>query len=395
MVDRAGHEVDSARGWLVVAAAALGMFATFGVAYSFGAFFSSMSDEFGAGSGATAVFFSVTIGLSFFLGLWTGRWVDRAGPRPVMFTAAGSLVVGLLLTAATPSIWLGYLTYGLGVGFAIACAYVPMVATVSGWFEQKRATALGVAVAGIGLGTLVGTPLAAWLIESTSWRTTYVIFALGGGGMLIIAALLAERGPASIASAAPRSISELWKDSNFRLMYIATIATSFALFVPFVFIASYATDRGIDEVSAATLVGLIGGASVLGRLSLGKLADRFDSVALFVASFVVLGSSHLIWFVADSSYALLATYSLVLGLGYGGFIALAPAVVARLFGLDGLGGTIGTLYTSAGIGSLFGPPIAGLLIDGPGYRVTILLAFGMGVVSVAALLPIFARRSEY
>ena len=67
---------------------------------------------------------------------------------------------------------------------------------------------------------------------------------------------------------------------------------------------------------------------------------------------------------------------------------------ATIFGLDGLGGTIGTLYTSAGIGSLFGPPVAGLLIDGPGYRVTILLAVGTGVVSVVALLPIFAHRSE-
>jgi hypothetical protein len=30
------------------------MFVVFGVAYSFGAFFASMSDEFGAGSGATS-----------------------------------------------------------------------------------------------------------------------------------------------------------------------------------------------------------------------------------------------------------------------------------------------------------------------------------------------------
>lgn len=368
------------------------MFCTFGVAYSFGAFFDSMADEFGAGSGATSLFFSFTVSLSFLFGLRTGRWGDRVGPRKVLLAGAASLVAGLLLTAAAPNIWFGYLTYGVGVGFAMACGYVPMVATVGGWFERRRASALGVAVAGIGLGTLVGSPLAAWLIDQTSWRTTYVIFAFGGGAMMLISASMAKVGPAAGKAVKPRSLRELLKDFRFAMLYVSIVFTSFALFVPFVFLGNYATDQGIDSVKAAALVGVIGGASVVGRLGLGGLGDRFDASVIYEASFVLMALSHFIWFGAGSSYGALVTYAILFGIGYGGFIALSPAVMADVFGMEGLGGMIGTLYTAAAIGSLGGPPLAGVLIDRWDYSTAIGVAIVMAALAAVALRVLAMRR---
>jgi MFS family permease len=369
-------------------------FATFAVAYSFGAFFESMSEEFEVGASATSLFFSFTVSLSFLFGLFTGRWADRVGPRKVLLAGAASLVIGLLLTAAAPSIWTGYLTYGVGVGFAMACGYVPMVATVGGWFERRRASAIGVAVAGIGLGTLVGSPLAAWLIGEFSWRTTYVIFAAGGGALLLIAASLASVGPGAVSAAKPRSLFELCKDQRFALLYVSIIFATFALFVPFVFLGTYASERGAPEVRAAALVGIIGGASVVGRLGLGSLADKFDSFKIYEASFVLMAFSHLVWLAAADSYPVLVAYALLLGVGYGGFIALSPAVVADLFGMEGLGGVIGTLYTAAAIGSLAGPPFAGQLIDRWGFRTAIIFSITMGAFAVAALRVVAVRRAR-
>jgi MFS family permease len=79
-------------------------------------------------------------------------------------------------------------------------------------------------------------------------------------------------------------------------------------------------------------------------------------------------------------------YTVVLGLSYGGFIALSPVVTAERFGLVGLGGVLGTLYTSAGIGTLAGPPIAGVLRDEFGYRWAIGFAVTMTSVAVAILM---------
>jgi predicted MFS family arabinose efflux permease len=293
-----------------------------------------------------------------------------------------------LLTAAVPNIYLGYLTYGLGVGLGVACGYVPMVSAVGGWFERQRATALGVAVAGIGMGTMAGAPLAARLIEATSWRTTYVIFAIGGAALMLLAATAAERGPAAVAVDRPRPLGELLRIADFARLYASTIFASLGLFVPFVFIASYAEERGTSEVAAALLLGLIGGASIVGRLGLGALADRLGATRLYQMSFTVMAGSHLIWLVAGDRFAMLILYAVVLGVGYGGFIALAPAVTALRFGIDGLGGVLGTLYTAAGVGSLFGPPLAGVLRDEFGYDVAILFAAAVSAVAVLILLPL-------
>ncbi len=377
--------LDSRHSWVIAVAGMASMFVVFGVAYSFGAFFRSMSDEFGTGSGQTALIFSITISLSFVLGMFTGRWADRVGPKPVLVAGALSLVGGLLLTALVPRLWMGYITYGGGVGFAVACGYVPMVATVGGWFQRKRAGALGLAVAGIGLGTLVGSPLAARLIAVTSWRTTYVIFAVGGGAALLLVALVAERGPAAPPAARPRSLLEMLRIRDFALLYGATVFVSLGLFVPFVFIAAFAEDRGVGDVAAASLVGIIGGASVVGRLGLGGLADRVGAVRLFKASFVIVTLSHVIWLLAGGGYGILVLYTVVLGVGYGGFIALSPAVAALRFGLEGLGGLLGTMYTAAAIGSLAGPPLAGALIDNWGYRTAISFAVAVSAVAVLIL----------
>ncbi len=377
------RKLDSSRSWLIAASAATSTFVVFGVAYSFGAFFASMAEEFGSSSSATALFFSITISLSFVLGLFTGRWVDRVGPKPVIIAGAVSLSGGLLLTTLVPSIWLGYLTYGVGVGFAVACGYVPMVATVGGWFDERRSAALGLAVAGIGLGTLVGSPIAARIIDATSWRTAFVVFAIVGGTLLLLVALVVESGPAAVATDEPRPLGELLGIADFRVLYISSMLGTFGLFVPFVFLVDYAKERDIGEIAAAALVGLIGGFSVIGRLGLGALADRVGIVRLFRISFAVMACSHVLWLLAGDRYPVLVLYTIVLGVGYGGFIALGPAVLAERFGLDGLGGVIGTLYTSAAVGSLFGPPIAGVLIDAFSYPVAI--SFGL-FMSLAALL---------
>ena len=71
------------------------------------------------------------------------------------------MAAGLLLTSRVDSLGVGYVTYGAGVGIAAACGYVPMVAMVGGWFVHHRAVAVGVAVAGIGVGTMVMSPLSA------------------------------------------------------------------------------------------------------------------------------------------------------------------------------------------------------------------------------------------
>src|ERR1700676_4607172 len=189
---------DSPRAWRMVAAAFVAMCAVYGVAYSFGAFFKPMAVEFGAHRSATSAVFSITVLVWCVLGPLTGHLSDRFGPRIVVATGAVGMGVGLALTSMINRLWLGYLSYGLGVGVGVACAYVPMVAVVGGWFLRRRNTALGIAVAGIGFGTVCGAPIPAALIAPLGWRATYVVFAIATTAILLGCAYVAERPPVHV-----------------------------------------------------------------------------------------------------------------------------------------------------------------------------------------------------
>ncbi len=373
--------------WAALAAAFLSMFTVFGVAYSFGAFLGPMGEDFGTGTSATSAVFSITAFLYFSLGALSGPAVDRFGPRPVLVTGAVAMGAGLAATAVVHRVWLAYLTYGAGVGVGVACGYVPMVAVVGGWFDRRRSTAVGVAVSGIGVGTLVGAPAAAALIGALGWRATTAVLAGVSTAVLLGCAALVRRPPV-MTGGEPPSLSRTARLPAFRWLYLSMFAGSVALFVPFVYLVSYARDQGSGRVAAAALISVIGAASTAGRLGLGALADRFGHLRTYRACVATMAVSFLLWLPAGGAYPVLVVFAVVLGLGYGGFIALAPAVAAMLFGVRGLGGTIGVLYTGAGLGALVGAPAAGAVIDARGYPAAVGVTFAVAAVSFLLLLPL-------
>ncbi|SFO68951.1 Predicted arabinose efflux permease, MFS family [Geodermatophilus dictyosporus] len=362
----------------MVAAAFAAMFASFGIAYSFGAFLEPMAEEFGTGRGATSTFFALTSLTYFGLGALSGVAVDRYGPRRVLLAGGVALGAGLAATSQAGELWIGLVTYGLGVGIGVACAYVPMVAVVGGWFERRRTLAIGVAVTGIGLGTLTVAPLAAAMIDELGWRTTHLVLGVGGAAVLVACALVVPRPPVRPGPAA-LTLEEAVRNRDYRRLYLASVLLSVALFVPFVHLPGYAEQAGADRVAAAALVGVIGAASTAGRLVLGAVAARTGALRAYQGCFLVMGASFALWGL-DGGYGVLVVFAVVLGVGYGGFVAIGPAVVAERFGTTRLGGLLGVLYTSAGIGSAVGAPLAGLAVDATGSYVPVVagcLALGL------------------
>src|SRR5882757_9979787 len=164
-------------GWWVVAGAFLCMLTGYAVAYSFAAFFGAPESEFGARRGDTALVFSISAFLYFLLGLPAGLIADRTGPRPVVTGGLLLIAVGLVVASQATNLWQVYVGYGLGVGVGVGFSYVPSIAAVQRWFFRRRGTASGIAVAGIGVGTLIGAPLAHRLIADIGWRDTYLMLA--------------------------------------------------------------------------------------------------------------------------------------------------------------------------------------------------------------------------
>lgn len=395
-------------GWYVVAAAFAVTFVGFGSAYTFSAFVESLQRDFAASRGQISLVFSLAGFLYFGFGIVSGPLADRFGSRRL--AVAGMLLTGAGLAAAGAAHTLlqVYVAYGLGVGFGVGSAYVPAVGAVQRWFVRRRGFASGLAVAGIGVGTLVMPPLASALIAQVGWRGAYftlaaLVIVLGAGMSLLIEndprrrGLLpdgdAPGGGSRDAAAAAASIGanahagatvrEAVTSRSFASLYAACLVCSFGVFVPFVHLVPYALDHGVAPSTAVLLLGAIGVGSTAGRFFLGGLADRFGRRASLLAMFAGMAVALVAW-AGAGTVATLAAFALVFGVFYGGWVAVLPAVVMDYFGGRNVSAIIGILYTSVAFGTLIGPAAAGFIYDaGGGYLVPILASAAANAIAFA------------
>ncbi|WP_175758784.1 MFS transporter [Burkholderia cepacia] len=425
-------------GWYVVAAAFAVTFVGFGSAYTFSAFVESLQRDFAASRGQISLVFSLAGFLYFGFGIVSGPLADRFGSRRL--AVAGMLLTGAGLAAAGAAHTLlqVYVAYGLGVGFGVGCAYVPAVGAVQRWFVRRRGFASGLAVAGIGVGTLVMPPLASTLIAQVGWRGAYFTLAViavvigagmslliendprgrgllpdgeaahepGGGAQVAgrgagasVSGAAAGRQPVAASAPAGATVREAVMSRPFASLYAACLACSFGVFVPFVHLVPYALDHGVAPSTAVLLLGAIGVGSTAGRFFLGGLADRFGRRASLLAMFAGMAVALVAW-AGAGTVATLAAFALVFGVFYGGWVAVLPAVVMDYFGGRNVSGIIGVLYTSVAFGTLIGPAAAGFIYDaGGGYLVPILAsaaanAIAFAIVATTGRAPVVARAAR-
>src|SRR5262249_1190285 len=124
--------------WLVVLAAFTGAFVSFGVTYTFGVFLRPISTTFGVTHATMSGLFAVIAALTFFVAPFTGEIADKHGPRAVVAFGAVLMGISLILTGRVESFWMLVLTYGVGLGTAAACIYIPAISAVGEWFETRR-----------------------------------------------------------------------------------------------------------------------------------------------------------------------------------------------------------------------------------------------------------------
>ena len=391
------------RGWYVVAGAFAVTFLGFGGAYSFSAFLDPLQREFGASRGSVSLVFSLAGFLYFALGVITGPLADRWGSRPLAVAGMVLTGAGLALAGVARSLIEVYLAYGLGVGLGVGLAYVPALGAVQRWFVRRRGLASGLAVSGIGLGTLAMPPLAALLIEAVGWRSSYIAI----GALIAIAgavlALLIENEPGArgmapdgepLRAAAERTppsgvpLREAIASRPFIGLYVACGACAFGLFVPFVHLVPYAVDHGIPQPSAVLLLGVIGMGSTAGRFFLGGLADHMGRQTALAVMYAGLALSLTAWAFLTGFWPL-AGFAFVYGVFYGGFVAIVPALVMDYFGGRSVSGIIGVLYTSVALGTLVGPTAAGYAFDFSGsYTLPIWASVCASVIACAVTLAI-------
>lgn len=364
-------------GWLVVAGAFICMTTGFAVTYSFAAFFGALETEFGARRGETALVFSISAFLYFQLGLPAGLIGDRIGPRPVVIGGLLVVAAGLVAASQATTLWQVYLGYGVAVGIGVGFSYVPSVAAVQRWFVRRRGTASGIAVAGIGVGTLIGPPLAHELVAHVGWRETYLILAaLTAAGALAAGVLIRpaphfyglgpDGDPPAPDGRAPAlsglTLAEAARTRPFWAIYVSALLLSFGLFVPFVHLVPYARDAGLGPGFGVMLITLLGIGSTVGRFLFSSVTTWLGRRLSFAMMLAGAGAMLIVWSLSTTGLALIV-FALLFGAFYGGFVAIAPSLAADYFGGRALGAIIGALYSGVAFGALLGSPAAGYAYD--------------------------------
>ena len=393
-------------GWIVVAAAFAVTFVGFGSAYTFSAFVEPLQRDFAASRGSVSLVFSLAGFLYFSFGVLSGPLADRWGSRRLSIVGMALVGAGLCAAGLARTLAEIYVAYGLGIGLGVGCSYVPALGAVQRWFVKRRGLASGLAVSGIGVGTLVMPPLAALLVARLGWRHAYLALGLLAAAVGVGMALLIENDPrdrglapdgdplqSDVPAALPPGISvrEALRSRRFVGLYAACSISAFGLFVPFVHLIPFALDHGIRQSSAVLLLGAVGVGSTAGRFLLGGLADQLGRERTLLLMFAGMALALFCW-IFSTAYWGMAAFALGYGVFYGGFVAVLPALVMDYFGGRHVSSIIGVLYTSIAVGTLIGPSAAGFAFDWSGsYRLPILI----GVVGNGIAALIMARMSTW
>jgi OFA family oxalate/formate antiporter-like MFS transporter len=375
-------------GWIIVACVFVIVFVVFGSAYSFSTFFESLQMEFHTSRSSVSFVFSIAGFLYFSLGALSGQIADRFGSRRVIIFGLIVVSISYLLASRVQSMWQIYAVYGLGIGIGIGSAYVPSMGVIQRWFVKRRGLASGIAVTGIGLGTLGMPVFSAALIHWGGWRTAYLVmgilvFICGVSAALFINESPERRGLVAdgvdVQADSTNSSHETFKTKAtirtreislkdalhakpFWLLYAGSFSFCLGLFIPFVHLIPFSNDLGLPNSTGVMLFSLIGVGSTAGRFLLGSIADRFGRRSSLAFMYAGAAATFAWWLVAADVWQL-AIFALIFGACYGGYVAILPAVTADYFSGPNISGIIGTLFTSVAVGNLIGPPIAGFIFD--------------------------------
>ena len=386
-------------GWVMVV---MGVFilATYAFSiYTFGIFLIPLTAEFNWDRGALSGAFSLMLFLSGLLAILTGRISDKYGPRRLVTTAGLIGGIGFLLMSRVSSLWQVYLIWGVLMGVAFGCCLVPVMSTIPRWFAKRRGLAIGVTVAGFGLGGMISPPLAQWLISSYGWQQAYVILGLITLIIIIPMAQFMKHSPqriglkpygenettdkqSSASAAEGLSFTQAIKTGRFWIFGLIQFGFVFSVLLIIVHIAPHAVDIGISAVVAASILSIIAGSSVIGRLSMGFISDRIGARPALTACVVTL-TLALIWLLFAKEIWMFYVFAVIFGIAYGGVIPTFTLVPAELFGLKFLGIIVATGMLLGTIGGAIGAPIAGSIFDVTGgYSLALLICVIIGALAI-------------
>jgi sugar phosphate permease len=329
-------------------------------------------------------------------GFIAGWIVDRFGPRRIMM--AGILMAGIALIGlgSISSLGLFYLFFLFNALGYVCGGPLPVQVLLSRWFDKSRGKAMGFAYLGIGFGGALVPLISHALVEHFGWQVALRIL-----GVLIIVlslplAFFVKESPGlarTPAKVVPPDSRWAFKSGYFYLLTLGSMCSIAAVAGTQKNLKLFLSlDRHYPQSEAAHILSLVLAFSIVGRLLMGWLADRYPKRNVMLLIYLLVAAAIPFLFFGTTRFAVY-TFAVVFGIGLGGDYMIIPLMTADIFGLKVLGRLMGVILTAGGIADAVSPWLISRLRDTTGsYSSACFVLVGFALLGAVAVLPLPRHR---
>jgi sugar phosphate permease len=327
-------------------------------------------------------------------GFAAGWFIDKFGPRRLML--AGIVMAGIAVMGFSfmTSLWHFYACYLL-VALGYMCGGpLPNQVLISRWFNVSRGKAMGIAYLGIGFGGMLVPQIARYLNKNIGWNNAMI----GLGCLIIIIAFpmawsVKENPKNKLNKSNSRPqitpLKTIFKSKSFYLLTIGSMCSiGVVAGISQNLKLLFSLDLNYSQSQAANVFSLVLASSIIGRLLMGWLADKYGKKTTMLLIYSIITISIFLLYYAKIPGVIYA-FAFLFGIGLGGDYMIIPLMAAELFGVKVMGRIMGLILTFDGLAEACGPMLVGGLRDYTGnntigYTVLILISI-IGVITITLL----------
>ncbi len=339
-----------------------------------------------------------------------GMLGDRYGARPIMFACGVLYVLSMVLVGFVTEVWHFFIAFGFFLAITQAFTFVPLQASIGGWFRRRLGLGTGILQAAGGIGSAAIAPGIAELLGFAGWRDTFLLIGISGGSVIILCSLFFRSRPADAGTlpygAQPDDPPELIIPKDVLVLRLKVFGQAMRRTRAFwnlptihglgcaghgiilIYAIPFGVEMGFTLTQSAIILSFISVFSIVGRFIVPILAERLGGKPVMIVALFLQGVTVLVLFWAQDLWAFYL-FGVAFGLGFGGEMSAYLVVNRQYFGQ----GPMGTLYGYEIMGAMLGHAIATFL-GGMVYQATgsfmpvFAMSMGFSLVGMVAILTL-------
>lgn len=386
------------KGWIVVFAGFC-INLTFGSLYTWSIFSANLSNKQGWTAAQSSMPYTTAIGVFALVILLGGNLQDRFGPRIVTTFSGIFMGMGLLLCGFFPTYYGIVLGFGVLTGAGIGLGYASVAPAALKWFHPaKKGMIVGIVLTGFGLAPLYVAPMTRYFIAQNGLFATFKLLGVLFGVTVIIMAQCMNNPTEPVvadpkASNTPHKPNKTYGEYNWKAMirtkefYLLWVMYLCGSMTGLMLIGHMSKILQIQTGSAENVVVMVAAFSIsnaLGRPTAGFISDKFGRGRTMALMYVIQGVTLLMLSRSNSFFGIFIA-AVVITYSYGAMLAVFPSAIGDFYGTKNIGFNYALLFTAWGVAGLFGPQLAGYLLDATGGYTTIFYICATANIAAAGI----------